>query len=289
MMDPKTGAIVSLASQPSFNPNYYWRADETGRDGFNKGLLDKELLQRLKTQIVVRLKVGETKDFILPETVAAPDYGMRENVADLFKEMVGAGEATTNDRAGSKWTTRKRESESDSLVGFGATIAGLVNGGWKVKPYLLNAVYDHDKKHVFERYAKKTGRERLFSPTMGIRIRHDLFASSESANENMIIHVDQLRKIRVQNEQSHYILQEGLIGVIPARSPELLLLIVTQQDELGPFPNTSCQVTFTGFGQRLLGEMYAAGRGVTKSPELASQYFSRGCSLGNKQACAVNR
>lgn len=256
IMDPKSGAILSLAKQPTFNPNYYWQTDDIGSDDVLSGTIDHELLEQLKAQVVLRLKSGETSELFLPQTVAASDYGVGQDATHIFNTMLNITETVKS--AYPKHTIVTQDNDNISIFDFSAKLASLMNGGWEVKPYLLNAVYDHERKQVFERYSSESGRERIFSPTMGIRIRHDIFSSSVGKEKNMIVHTDQVRKIRVKGEQSNYVIQEGFVGAMPAKSPELLLFMVTQQDELGPFPDTHKRVSLTGFGKDLLGEMYAS-------------------------------
>ncbi len=79
LMDPTNGAVLSWASQPSFNPNYYWQKEEEQRKSLFEENLDPNLVRRLRVRIAAIRKNGDSGDFLLPETIAMDDYGLEAN------------------------------------------------------------------------------------------------------------------------------------------------------------------------------------------------------------------
>ena len=46
LIEPGSGRILALMNQPSFNPNYFWKASETNRvNRIYNHLLDKKLVR----------------------------------------------------------------------------------------------------------------------------------------------------------------------------------------------------------------------------------------------------
>jgi len=79
----------------------------------------------------------------------------------------------------------------------------------------------------------------------------------------MILLTDSVQKVRIQNEKSEYILQEGFVGAVPANSPEFLLVMVTHQDDVGPTPQiTRKKSSIEDFGKTLLGNVYKFGKKI---------------------------
>jgi cell division protein FtsI (penicillin-binding protein 3) len=127
-----------------------------------------------------------------------------------------------------------------------------------VNPYILDAVFDHDDNNVYRRFGKPVNRERLLSPSMGIRVRRDMISSSPKVNSDMILHTDAIEQVRIQDGMSKYIMQEVLIAATPAKSPELLLFMVTQRDNLYPVPRSkkSGKISIRHIGKKLLVSLY---------------------------------
>ncbi len=265
LMNPKSGAVLTWASQPSFNPNYYWQMSDTRFKSLFENNLDSDLLRSLRVRVAAIRNKGDSGNFLLPETVAVHDYGLNAEEIEKFGKILheDAGEECNLPSCGplSRGSDAKREQENNEAVSpieWAATAASLVNGGWRVSPYVLDAVYDHRRDKVYERPVKDENRDRLLSPTMGIRVRHDMVKSSAENIGNMILQADSIKRIRERGGRSEHVIQEALLGAIPAKSPEMLLLIVTQQDDLHPFPRKikSRKTSIRGFGKELLTSLY---------------------------------
>ena len=264
VIEPKSGAVLSWVSQPTFNPNYYWRHPDLTSGNLLETNIDSDLLLRLRVRIAALLKNGDAGEFLLPEMVAAHDYGIKSADINRFSQLVTSCDAQQN--LFPVCGVEKNNSGKTDIFTWSGTAASLVNGGWKVTPYVLSAVYDHDHKQVYERKTLNE-RGRVLSPSMGIRVRRDLISSSIANQKEMIVHTDRIQKIRPFMGKSKYVSQEGFIGAIPANSPQLLLVIVTQQNSLGPYPrnNKVDNSSIEDFGGKLLGDL------LKNAPQNASQ------------------
>ena len=265
LMDPTNGAVMAWASQPSFNPNYYWRVEGTQRKSLFEENLDSELLRRLRVRIAAIRKNGDTGDFLLPETVAMNDYGLKAKDIKQFGEILSQNKngKCLLPSCGSQPTSfdGKREQVSNneiSPIEWANTLSSMINGGWAVSPYVLKAVYNNGRDKVYESSVKNVNRERVLSPSIGIRVRHDLATSFSGDNSNMILQTDSIKRLRTREKKSEHVMQEVLLGAMPAKSPKMMLLIVTQQDSLYPFPRKSGagEVSIKAFGKKLLASLY---------------------------------
>ena len=277
LMDPKSGAVLAWVSLPSFNPNYYWQVPELHVNTLFKERMDPDLLRNFRFRVAAILKNGETGDFPVPEMVASSDYGLKKGEIGNFDKVLGNN--FVNDcflpSCNTVLQAKERVSGANDDIGYTAveltaSAASLINGGWKVSPYILNAVFDHNRNQVYGRSSKKSVRERVLSPSMGVRIRHDLVTRSAASHKaNIIILADAVQRIRNENGKGKYVMQEALLGAIPAKSPEALLFIFTQRDELYPsMPEISMnKKSLNDFGEDLLKTVYSIDKKKGASPQ----------------------
>jgi cell division protein FtsI (penicillin-binding protein 3) len=244
LMDAKTGDILSWAEQPSFNPNYYWQVPETGEKGLFQEALDSDLYREVKVRAAAIRRDGELAGPLLPVTVAAPDFGLDEQEIDRFGDLVGvmddAGQGaffTGGTKSGSG--TEKSVSHDSNAVyilQLAGAVAAFMNGGWQVRPHVLASVYDHDLQSHFFRSADfdVQGRRRIVSPSMGIQLRRDIFRKDGGETDDRYIHAASSVRIDARGAHGEYIIRNLLIGVVPAKSPKLVLAVLTQHDDLFP-------------------------------------------------------
>ena len=265
LMDPTNGAVLTWASQPSFNPNYYWRIEQTQRKSLFEENLDPDLLRRLRVRIAAIRKNGESGDFLLPETVAMEDYGLKTGeieklgaILDRNKNVKCLLPSCGSKPASFDSTHEQVKDDAVSPVEWAKTVSSMVNGGWVVSPYILDAVYNHGRDKVYASSVHNIDKERVFSPSMGIRVRHDLATSFSGDDGNMILQADSIKRVKIKESKSEHLIQETLLGAIPAKSPKILLLMVTQQDNLYPFPRKSHsdELSIKAFGKQLLTSIY---------------------------------
>lgn len=289
LMDPRSGSVVSWTSQPSYNPNYYWRARESNNNSLFEENLDPELLQNLRTRVAASIKQGDSGDFLLPVTVAKKDYGLKKSEVEqywLMKEQYIERNCTLPSCGVSKTVVNGENVDASSGISpveWAVAVSGLVNGGWKVSPYVLDAVYDHGQERIHKRSDRNGKRERLVSPSVGIKVRRDLISSSMSNKKNMILLTDAVKRIRKNAGKSEYIIQEALVAAIPAKSPELLFLMITQQDDLYPFPQKkkSRKISIRDFGKDLLATLYDNEQKGKNSQQYVASAIPRGPDKSN--------
>jgi cell division protein FtsI (penicillin-binding protein 3) len=265
LMDPTNGAVLSWASQPSFNPNYYWKIEEKQRKSLFEENLDPNLVRRLRVRIAAIRKNGDSGDFLLPETVAMDDYGLEANEIEQLGGVMGPNKnvecllpSCGSPPASLGSMSEQARNDAINPVEWAKTVSSMINGGWVVSPYILDAVYNHGRDKVYASSVNNINKERVFSPSMGIRVRHDLATSFSGDDGNMILQADSIKRVKTQQNISEHVIQEVLLGAIPAKSPKMLLLMVTQQDNLNPFPQKSHsdEVSIKAFGKQLLTSIF---------------------------------
>ena len=89
LIEPGSGRILALVNQPSFNPNYFWKAKETSRvNRMYNHVLDKSLIRPILARAAAIEREGLSGPGLLPETVAAPDYGFTSDKLAAFEEQI---------------------------------------------------------------------------------------------------------------------------------------------------------------------------------------------------------
>jgi len=268
LMNPKTGAVLALAGSPTFNPNYFWQASGTAE----KSLFDESIATELFDAILIRAaavrKNGEQGDPLPPLTVAAPGFGLQENEIRKYGAVIGLYK---NIQCGlpvcvfEGTEQQKRRVRADAMgintIQLAVTAASLVNGGWRVTPYVLDSVYDHSHDVYFTRSKDfdTAGRRRIMSPPMGIMMRRELLQQKKPGAKNYFVYTDSVSQMVMEGERSRYIIQDMMLGAIPVKSPQLMLLVVSQQDYLYPLPKGDKKDihSLAEIGNNLLSEMLA--------------------------------
>ncbi|MCI5163793.1 MAG: hypothetical protein D3917_17615, partial [Candidatus Electrothrix sp. AX5] len=83
-IDPNSGRILAMVSQPGFDPNYFWQTDEQkAHRALFAPHYDQELLRPLLVQAAATLELGMDRK-VLPVTVSVPDYGLSEDVLQKY-------------------------------------------------------------------------------------------------------------------------------------------------------------------------------------------------------------
>ena len=259
-LDVKTGAVLAWAGRPSYNPNYYWQLADTTGSGIFQEVLDPSLYRDLQVRAAALMRNGELGDPLPPATIAAVDYGLGEEEISSLGKLIGLQDGLAPWQPVPETAAGKTEPGHDeknkvpaagvNALQLASAATSLVNSGWYVPPHVLAGVYAHEGQELFLRSAKFDGdaRHRVVSPAMGIRLRRDLFGGmvtnggKNSATEQiarqeespgMIIH--SASSVREASSPAiGYVMQDLLLGVVPAKAPALLLLMVAQRDHLYP-------------------------------------------------------
>lgn len=283
-LDVKTGAVLAWAGRPSYNPNYYWQLADTTGAGIFQEALDPGLYRDFLVRAAALTKNGELGDPLPPDTVAAVDYGLRFDEVSAFGEVIGLNQAGSWLPVPVAADAQDVPGQSDSgqaAAGVNAlqlarAAASLVNGGWYVAPHALAGVYAHQGQELYTRSADfdAANRHQVVSPSMGIRLRRDLFATltgaaqavspeNGPAPEKMIIHAASIARMAEAAVGNSYVMQDLLLGVIPAKAPTLLLLMVAQRDKLYPLVKSAAAAPDpeVSLARKILPALLAAAQG----------------------------
>jgi cell division protein FtsI (penicillin-binding protein 3) len=262
-IDPATGRILAMVSQPGFDSNYFWQTDE--QEAY-KALFEpryhQDLLRPLLIQAAALLENGINP--VLPVTVSVPEYGLSEQVVQEYWQKFAFGQPVPDFLPVS---SGRNELASDlpvvdALEDLGALcplqiiygLATLLNGGYRVSPWLLHGVYDHAEERFFLRDDTFSSRERILAPVQAIRLRQELFKDPVFSDEGGFIFAHTVSAHSEYNGLSTYQLQELLVTAVPLDRPEVLLLLTVDYDTLYPQP--------PDVEQRSLGGLAGVGRSI---------------------------
>lgn len=238
LIEPSSGRILALMNQPSFNPNYFWKANESNRiNRIYNHLLDKQLIRPILARAAAIEREGLDGPGLLPPTVAAPDYGFTDQQLERFEQQIELyGSVFGNWESGPIVNERKDPQPVVTGVQVGVTLASLVNGGWRITPYVVDSLYDHATKARYSRRREATVKSHVLDPALGVKIRRDLFANWVSDQGNGVVFTGDRFQVQPDGPFSQYSMQHLFVALTPATRPRYLLLIATEQDHLLPNP-----------------------------------------------------
>ena len=283
LLEPGSGRILALVNQPSFNPNYFWKAKESNRvNRIYNHVLDKELIRTILFRAAAIEREGLQGPGLLPETIAAPNYGFsNENLEAFEKQIQLYGSVFGNWEAKSDIEPTV-EAPAVTGVQVGVTLASLVNGGWRITPYVVDSIYDHATKTRYRRSNEATERSHVLDPALGVKLRRELFTKWLVDQEDMIVFAADHAQIKREKDLSRYSIQDLFVGLAPAKQPKYLLLMAVEQDHLYPdlIDTKRENVSLTKQGKELLtvlvkdqGGEEANGMPPSKSQENRRQFF----------------
>jgi cell division protein FtsI (penicillin-binding protein 3) len=235
LLEPGSGRILALVNQPSFNPNYFWKAKESNRvNRIYNHVLDKELIRAILFRAAAIEREGLQGPGLLPETIAAPNYGFSDVNLEAFEKQIQLyGSVFGNWEAKSDYEP-KVEAPAVTGVQVGVTLASLVNGGWRITPYVVDSIYDHATKTRFRRSGDATERSHVLDPALGVKLRRELFTKWLVDQEDLVVFFANHAQINKENGLSRYSIQELFVGLAPSKQPKYLLLMAVEQDHLFP-------------------------------------------------------
>jgi cell division protein FtsI (penicillin-binding protein 3) len=284
LIEPGSGRILSLMNQPSFNPNYFWKANESNRvNRVYNHVLDKNLIRPILTRAAAIERGGLEGPGVLPPTVAAPDYGFTDQKLEQFERQIELhGSVFGNWESGPSIQAQQDQQPVVTGVQVGVTLASLVNGGWRITPYVVDSVYDHATATRYHRRSDATVKSHVLDPALGVKVRRELFSNWVSDKENGVVFSADRLQIETENNLSRYSVQELFVALTPAKLPRYLLLIAVERDHLLPDPPTNKDQNplLETLGRELLANLakvdeseLVAEQPPAKSPENLRQFF----------------
>jgi cell division protein FtsI (penicillin-binding protein 3) len=226
-------------NQPSFNPNYFWKASESNRvNRIYNHVLNKDLIRPILARAAAIEREGLDGPALLPPTVAAPNYGFSGEKIDAFEQQIQLyGSVFGNWESGPGVPDQADAQPVVTGVQVGVTLASLVNGGWRITPYVIDSLYDHKTAKRYSRHNEATEKIHVLDPALGVKIRRDLFTNWLLEQENLIVFTADHAQMRKEREFSQHSMQELFVGMAPAKQPKYLLLMAVERDHLYPLSN----------------------------------------------------
>ncbi len=258
LVEPSSGRILALVNQPSFNPNYFWKASESNRiNRIYNHVLSKELIRPVLARAAAIEREGIEGPGLLPVTVAAPDYGFSPEKLDAFEHQIQLyGSVFGNWEPGSGAAQEPEAEPVVTGVQVGVTLASLVNGGWRITPYVVDSVYDYQTSKRYGRNSDATEKIHVLDPALGVKIRRELFQDWISAQDNLMAYTADYTQVRKKDGLAHFSIQDLFVGFAPAKQPRFFLLIAVEQDYLNPrdLNKGSSLTAMEQMGRELLGQ-----------------------------------
>lgn len=269
LIEPGSGRILALVNQPSFNPNYFWKANESNRvNRMYNHVLNKELIRPVIARAAAIEREGIEGPALLPTTVAAPNYGFSAEKLEAFEQQIQLyGSVFGNWETGPGAPQGAQAEPVVTGVQVGVTLASLVNGGWRITPYVVDSLYDRHTDKLYPRNNDTTEKIHVLDPALGVKIRRELFTNWLQEKENLVVFTADYAQISKEKDRSRFSMQELFVGIVPAKQPRYLLLIAVEQDYLNPRPSEkgSGLAAMEQMGKELLGGFVKAG-----SPDTAA-------------------
>ncbi len=270
LLQPETGAVLAAVVLPSFNPNYFWQSTDASHRSLFCNFLDTRLIRPLLVRAAAVRRNGALGRALLPETVAAPDFGLPEKDIEQYETTIGLYQtiqclspAVCDGKEGGRGSRGRDRSVAGgvNIMQLATTVAGLVNGGWKIRPHVLDSVLDRSAGRRFHRsreFDGRAGRHRIMSPAMGVRLRRELFAAHKRNSDGFLLYTDSAVGVAGKGGGSRYVMQDLLIGMMPKAFPTMLLALATRRDYLYPLAKSADKGTkrLAALGRELLPSLY---------------------------------
>jgi len=240
LLEPTSGRVLAYSRQPSYDPNYFWKSDEKGRRSqVDIPRFDPQLLRPLLLRAAATMRGGEQFSPLLPATIAAKDFGLGVQEYRAFCEQIGFSRPVAQGKGGAESLAGADFSEqkgSLSLMQLGVGLAGLINGGWKVKPFFVDSVYDRQRSQRFRLQKELVARTRIFPPAMGVAVRREVLNGFSVRGKREVVALSG-QGVRIVDDgamRSHYVQQQIFVGMVPRKRPTMLLVMALDQQALAP-------------------------------------------------------
>ena len=237
---PGSGRVLAMASQPGFDPNYFWQADSWKlQDLVFQPDFARELVRPLLLTAAAIYEAGLGGQ-VLPVTVRAPDYGFTEDRLEKYWRLFGFQNPVRPilPADGEQGTAGGPEAGNGSRLSgaqMEVALASLLNGGRRVTPYILHSLYNHSRQQYYFR-ADHSSRQRIIGPVAGIHLRRELLLNSPYSNKDGFLFYNSNVGISESKGLTEYRIQEVLLAAVPRKLPNVLLLMAVDYGNLYPLP-----------------------------------------------------
>ncbi len=266
LLDPVSGRVLALSSRPSFNPNYFWQADNATRQNrvYNR-IFDIDLIRPLLVRAAARINTGRQTAPLLPVTIAAKDFGLTRETYDETINTLCLAQPVPEDFSSQDNQQEGLPGEDGeerlSVMQFGIGIAGLMNGGRCLSPLFLDSIYDVGNKHRFSLREEATASVHILSPAMGVLVRRELSSYLASLSKDKTLsYAGRSARVIFGEKISKYVQQQFFFGMIPKKKPEMLLIMAIDQGHIGPVRKRKKRGSMYGEGKSLLADLYTTAR-----------------------------
>ena len=260
-MEPGTGKIFAMVSQPGFDPNYFWHADEQAIKG---QLVQKQYLAALIWpffKAAVEIYDAGMNAFALPVTVKAPEQDGSHQKTEKFWQLFAMDAPVSWPFANSTETIADNGAigQDERITGgqLAVGLASLINGGKRVAPYVMDRVYDHDKEKFYARMRNSKGTRRIIDPAQGVHLRMKLLKQPYFTHGKGFVFSNRVARVLRENNATNYYNQEFFIGGMPRKRPKVILVMAVDHRDLFPLSPKMYQKkkndeTLSAIGRHLL-------------------------------------
>lgn len=262
LLNPANGNILALSSQPTFNPNYFWQAKESVRQGnLYIPRFDPDLIRPLLIRAAAAMNNSENFAPLLPQTIAAVDYGLSEDNFEKIIKDIRFLEPVLRDYPAEPVQPAAippgAEQGMVSVMQIGIGLASLINGGWRKGPIFCDSVYDLKSGQRFTPKKESVVSEHVLTPAMSVVVRRELLSNPDAKSEGKTLTFTErsVRVVPVDNLTSS-VQQQLFVGMIPREKPEFLLVMAIEHNTLAPSPQEKDNTPFPEVGEKLLANLY---------------------------------
>ncbi len=236
VLSPENGEVFALLKQPGFDPNYFWQSEERREESsLFKAQFFPELLQPLVSRAAALYAGGLNSD-VLPALVSVPNYGLSQESLHRLRHEFALDQPVQGVLPFDLYQAvpTAEDGERLSVVQMAVGLGTLFNGGNRVMPWFLRAVYDHEQQRFFFRDVRVQPKKRLIWPAAGVHLRRKLLDSSPK--EEGFVFMNQWTSHTREKGFSQTIPQEVLVLAVPREQPQLLAVLAVDYGSLQPHP-----------------------------------------------------